>query len=101
MLRVPTIILSEFSALIILNVEKQSICNLDAPVNVVFCISGFAFIDLLKTDCQSGKLPCSCELFRKFKKLIARNDVPSSARWRPSRHNKSFPILSLHIKSNP
>ena len=59
MLRVPIIMLSKFSALIILNLEMQLLCNLDAPLNVVFCVSGFAFIDLLKIDCQSGKLPCS------------------------------------------
>ena len=59
MLKVPTIILSNFSALIILNLEIQSLCNLDVPLNVVFCVSGFAFIGLLKIDCQSGKLPCS------------------------------------------
>ena len=59
MLRVSTIILSKYSALMILNLEIQSSCNLEAPLNVVFCVSGFAFIGLLKIDCQSGKLPCS------------------------------------------
>ena len=39
--------------------------------------------------------------FKIFKKLFARNDVPSSVRWRPSHHDKSFPILFLHIKSKP
>ena len=37
----------------------QSLCNLDGPLNVVFCVSSFAFIDLLKIDCQAGKLECS------------------------------------------
>ena len=59
MLRVPTVILAKLSALIILNLEIQLLCNLDAPLNVVFCVSGFEFIDLLKIDCQSVKLPCS------------------------------------------
>ena len=59
MLRVPTIIKSKFSALIILNLEIQSLCYLDGPFNVLFCVSGFPFIDLLKIDCQSVKLPCS------------------------------------------
>ena len=47
--------LSKFSALIILSLEVQSLCNLDAPLNVVFCVSGFAFIDLFKIDFQSVK----------------------------------------------
>ena len=93
--------MSKLSARIILILETQSLCNLDAPVNVVFCVSGFSLIDLLKIDCQSVKLPCLFKLFKKFKKLVARNDVPSFVRWRPSRHNKSFPILSLHVKSKP
>ena len=59
MLRIPIIMLSKFSALIILNLEMQSLCNIDAPLNVVFYVSGFVFIDLLKIDCQSDKLPFS------------------------------------------
>ena len=59
MFRVPTIMLPKFSAHIILNLEIQLLCNLDAPLNVVFCVSGFEFIDSLKIDCQSVKLPCS------------------------------------------
>ena len=59
MLSVPTIILAKLSALIILNLEIQLLCKLDASLNVVFCVSGFAFLDLLKIDCQSVKLPCS------------------------------------------
>ena len=59
MLRVPTVILAKLSALITLNLEIQLLCNLDAPLNEEFCISGFAFLDLLKIDYESVKLPCS------------------------------------------
>ena len=57
MLRVPAIILAKLSALIILILEIQLLCDLDAPLNEVFCVSGFS--GLLKIDCQSVKLPCS------------------------------------------
>ena len=57
MLRVPAIILAKLSALIILILEIQLLCDLDAPLNEGFCVSGFS--GLLKIDCQSVKLPCS------------------------------------------
>ena len=51
MLRLATIILSKFYALIISNLEIQFRhlkYNLDATFNVVICVSGFVFIDHLR-----------------------------------------------------
>ena len=49
--KVLTIILCKFSALVILNLEIQSLRNLDAPLSALFYVSGFAFFELLKFGC--------------------------------------------------
>ena len=60
----------------LLNLEIQSLRNLDSLLRVVFCVWGPVFIGALKFGFQSGKLLYSWKLFKKsrsFKSFRSRN----------------------------